>query len=735
MANDIVQTIRDAEADAQTLEDVINGAPDVQVKSRLGRMMWTLATINRRVDSVYVEANNAINTINQQKNDVKTAYNDAMPLINNSLSDINTKLNSKLGELDAAIESAAADSLAEKGWSDLLVTTANGRTLREKNAENVSVWDFFTKEELAAYKAAPTYDANNPWLSTYYDASRPLQAFFDYIHINDVGVANCTGVFFTSKTIRWGNGTTTSKTKTVRGDFRLIQTVNASVFALFKINPGREYHWQGNLWITGIGGTNYANRTVDVGLHMGGGTIGSAHFTISGAINIDGGFKQIGVFLDNITTATNIGVVQTTRCGSGKNASPAYGIGDNWSLRANFSNRVDRDVAGEIQNTTLTVDVLPPDNLVTGCMITVNDTTELHYIQSIDRENSTINVRGFIDTNHQTGGLRYTFGAGIYIVGGDASVPRIFKHSSKYNGVSVWIANLYPPIIDNLTAEYNGVALVLGRNPQAALVGGQLNGFYCESNDFDLVKLSAYDMSFNIVSSYAPSVARWRTAFSLRDVANNTRIQDRYDGITLVTNRSIIQSENPQSYGATYTLDITSDNRVLQTIISTGMNINLAAPDVAKTDGFGIRHKRISVVRSTGSGIPPNPVVFNAPLGYTINNGQTSVSFNGFIRPPVFDIVLNTSKSFVISTTDLAPLSASVTYTPPSLAAATQQSTTVTLTGVTVNDTVAVSFNRPLQGTRMWGEVTSTNTVAVYHRNDTGETVDVASGTLRVKVI
>lgn len=74
-------------------------------------------------------------------------------------------------------------------------------------------------------------------------------------------------------------------------------------------------------------------------------------------------------------------------------------------------------------------------------------------------------------------------------------------------------------------------------------------------------------------------------------------------------------------------------------------------------------------------------------------------------------------------------------YDPPSLATANQQSTTVTLTGAKLGDNISVSFNQPLQGTRMWGEVTADNQVTVYHRNDKGVAVDVASGTLTVKIV
>ena len=76
-----------------------------------------------------------------------------------------------------------------------------------------------------------------------------------------------------------------------------------------------------------------------------------------------------------------------------------------------------------------------------------------------------------------------------------------------------------------------------------------------------------------------------------------------------------------------------------------------------------------------------------------------------------------------------------VTFDPPSLATSTQQSTTVTLTGAKLGDTVSAAFNQPLQGTRMWGEVTANNQVTVYHRNDTGVAVDLPSGTLTVKII
>ena len=74
-------------------------------------------------------------------------------------------------------------------------------------------------------------------------------------------------------------------------------------------------------------------------------------------------------------------------------------------------------------------------------------------------------------------------------------------------------------------------------------------------------------------------------------------------------------------------------------------------------------------------------------------------------------------------------------YDFASLGTAKQQSIQLTLDGAKVGDSVTVAFDKPLQGTRMWAEVTAANTITVYHRNDTGATVDLASGTLTVKIV
>ena len=120
--------------------------------------------------------------------------------------------------------------------------------------------------------------------------------------------------------------------------------------------------------------------------------------------------------------------------------------------------------------------------------------------------------------------------------------------------------------------------------------------------------------------------------------------------------------------------------------------------------------------------------IADAPKSIAFIQGQTA---------NITAVATNCKFINVVNTDTLLQISGitKTAYDPPSLVTATQQSTTVTLTGAKLGDNINVSFDKLLSGTRLWGEVTSANTVTVYHRNDTGAVVDVASGTLTVKLV
>lgn len=81
-------------------------------------------------------------------------------------------------------------------------------------------------------------------------------------------------------------------------------------------------------------------------------------------------------------------------------------------------------------------------------------------------------------------------------------------------------------------------------------------------------------------------------------------------------------------------------------------------------------------------------------------------------------------------------ISGSATYDPPSLADGEGTTTAVTVTGAALGDAVtAISFSNGLQGVTVTGWVSAANTVSVRFQNETGAAVDLASGTLRVRVL
>lgn len=79
-------------------------------------------------------------------------------------------------------------------------------------------------------------------------------------------------------------------------------------------------------------------------------------------------------------------------------------------------------------------------------------------------------------------------------------------------------------------------------------------------------------------------------------------------------------------------------------------------------------------------------------------------------------------------------LTGSATYDPPSLASGAEASTTVTVTGAALGDFAIASFSLSTQAIKLTAQVTAANTVTVNFHNQTGGTIDLASGTLRARV-
>jgi len=79
-------------------------------------------------------------------------------------------------------------------------------------------------------------------------------------------------------------------------------------------------------------------------------------------------------------------------------------------------------------------------------------------------------------------------------------------------------------------------------------------------------------------------------------------------------------------------------------------------------------------------------------------------------------------------------LTGSETYDPPSLTTGTGATSTFIVGGAALGDYVQASFSNDLQGIVLTGYVTSPGFVAVRFQNGTGGTIDLASGTVKVRV-
>lgn len=86
------------------------------------------------------------------------------------------------------------------------------------------------------------------------------------------------------------------------------------------------------------------------------------------------------------------------------------------------------------------------------------------------------------------------------------------------------------------------------------------------------------------------------------------------------------------------------------------------------------------------------------------------------------------------NTVDLTVFANSATYDPASLADGAGVTTTVTVTGAALGDHAEATFSNSLQGIMLFAWVSAADTVSVRFQNETGGVIDLASGTLRVKV-
>lgn len=181
MADQVItkQELIDAQKDAQTLEDVVNGEPNKLVKTRLGREVWTLASVPqintmtreevtaavapkandaevyKKTETLTKEETNALVAPKANQADVDSAISGMNSTLNTSLANLSTDANKfypTLAEANAAVASIAVNQPVTIG------EVANGGLWYKATAGATSL----TKSPYDSLTQAGNYADSNP---------------------------------------------------------------------------------------------------------------------------------------------------------------------------------------------------------------------------------------------------------------------------------------------------------------------------------------------------------------------------------------------------------------------------------------------------------------------------------------------------------------------------------------------------------------------------------------------
>ena len=459
------------------------------------------------------------------------------------------------------------------------------------------------------------------------DDTAAVQAFFDYISTTNAHSAVCNGSFAISSGLTLGPSSGVIATPYISGDanFVALNAIDTMLTIRFCGNTNDALVWDGKINCTGTGGSSYASRTCRVGVSV----YATARARFGGIRNRY--FSQSGLDVDSAlgnNNETDFGFVQAYNCGSG------HGSGD---LTATYSNPVNSGSSGSTaQRTVIDVDVLPPTDTVSNVTVMING--KMYYVYTIDTVNSKLTVYPWVDSTVPTGTLTYYFGGAVCIKGNDSGILKFQGIDALNCGHGLFVGSLYGPVVSALVAQSCGSGLTVGFTPSSAQVTATVTGYYCESNEIDLLRVTRTNIGLTLGGTYGFTYSKAQNTDAARLSTNelSVGVAGSLDTVAIFDRGQLLTFEKPINNAIPSSVSV---NKPYTNLIvkSNNDSINIDAFDADKNAAFGYNSTAITYIGTGAGNAPTGTITFVAPSGTTVNGGATA-AFSTFSAPPTFNV-------------------------------------------------------------------------------------------------
>lgn len=553
------------------------------------------------------------------------------------------------------------------------------------------------------------------------DDTSALNAFFAYIAANNVASAQCYGTFLVSGKITFSG----SAASTTRVDFAATFNSNfAAEDEIFLVQGIFALQFTGKLTINGSGGTTYASRSNGRGVVFNNCTRFEADYIEVSFVKYD------AVRVLGSSTLTTIHYLKAWYCGGGAGTGAT-------TKSFTFSAAANTGSSGSTSQTTVLTVSPGSVGYLTADESLLKIGSTLHFVTAVDNTTGSVTIFPWIENGIASGSAYVYAGAGYFGQGGDNSAVSIGTLDTLVCGIGVYNRALYPASISSHVSQNCGVGHIIGSNISSGSVAGFTRYSYYESNDFDIVQLTTFNVGYVFGATTALTMSKALKVAPRLTSGVFSPFFTFFNGLSIGIDGLLHESRTfAASGGSQSPLDakLSPFSTPVYTQRGNSGVINLLSDDNNQR-AFAINDLLI-VVSGTGvGGRPTGSFTLTPEAGYSINGGSLGAtsSLTGFIGPTLVHAWLE-GTNWEVRIVGGQVLSGAVSYNPPPLADGDGTTTTVTVTGAALGDFAETSFSIDLQGITVTAWVSATDTVSVRFQNETGGALDLATGDLRARV-